>query len=139
MQNELFSHAWSSNIIQKIVEPNSVSNDLAALPKSSIVSDSIEFQDASTTPETVKLTHYQQTVKTDQRSGPRNWRTRKDPFERVWDEIKFKLELNPEMTAKILLDGLIIKYPDDYEANLLRPCKEECLDGVKSSLIKRLD
>jgi len=38
----------------------------------------------------------------------------------VWDEIKLKLELSPEISPKALLDGLITKYPNDYKPSQLR-------------------
>ena len=34
------------------------------------------------------------------------WRTREDPFERQWDEIKAKLTLNPGLEAKTIFDAL---------------------------------
>jgi hypothetical protein len=66
------------------------------------------------------LYHHRHTTKNDTSKRPRDWRTRKHPFERVWDEIKLKLELNPEQTAKALLEGLIAKYPDNLIAGQLR-------------------
>jgi hypothetical protein len=58
---------------------------------------------------------------------PRDWRTRKDTFERVWDEIKLKLELNPEQTAKALLNGLIVKYPSEFKLGHLRTLQRRVL------------
>jgi len=48
------------------------------------------------------------------------WRTRKDPFEHVWDEICKWLENNPERTAKSLLFELQERYPGKYNDNQLR-------------------
>lgn len=48
------------------------------------------------------------------------WRTRKDPFEGVWDEICEWLENNPECTAKSLLSDLQKHYPGQYPDNKLR-------------------
>jgi len=48
------------------------------------------------------------------------WRTRKDPFEDVWSEVCQSLEANPERTAKSLLQGLIERYPSQYQENQLR-------------------
>ncbi len=52
--------------------------------------------------------------------APHWWRTRKDPFEAVWDEICLWLEKNPEQTAKALLQKLQQCYPDQYSDNQLR-------------------
>ena len=60
---------------------------------------------------------YRRTKKT---KIPRCWRTRKDPFEHVWDEICKWLENNPERTAKSLLLELQERYPGQYNDNQLR-------------------
>ena len=50
----------------------------------------------------------------------RYWRTRKDPFEKVWPEILYWLSDSPDATAKSLLDRLCIKNPGQFEAGQLR-------------------
>ena len=39
-------------------------------------------------------------------SVPHTWRTRKDPFKGVWDQVIQKLQLAPELTAKAIFIGL---------------------------------
>ena len=51
---------------------------------------------------------------------PHTWRTRKDPFEAVWPELKQRLEERPEMTAKVLFKELQERYPDQYAEGQLR-------------------
>ncbi len=51
---------------------------------------------------------------------PHTWRTRKDPFEAVWPELKQRLHERPEMTAKVLLKALQQRYPDQYAEGQLR-------------------
>ena len=51
---------------------------------------------------------------------PRRWRTRKDPFESVWTEVKGWLQNEPDVTAKALFQRLREKYPDRYNAGQLR-------------------
>jgi len=51
---------------------------------------------------------------------PRHWRTRKDPFETVWDEICQWLTSNPERTAKSLFTELHQRYPGQFADNQLR-------------------
>jgi hypothetical protein len=71
------------------------------------------------TPCTIKR-FYHRKAKTDLRSSPRNWRTRKDPFVDVWDEVRLQLELNPELSPKGILKELIDKYPGDFKPCHLR-------------------
>jgi hypothetical protein len=48
------------------------------------------------------------------------WRTRKDPFETVWPELKQRLEERPEMTANVLFKTLQQRYPGQYADGQLR-------------------
>jgi len=48
------------------------------------------------------------------------WRTRKDPFERVWPEVLLWLEKDPDATARSLLRRLQEKYPGQYPDSQLR-------------------
>lgn len=49
-----------------------------------------------------------------------SWRTRKDPFEEHWLEVKQMLDAAPELNAKTLFEWLCEKYPGVYEAGQLR-------------------
>ena len=51
---------------------------------------------------------------------PHTWRTRKDPFETVWPELKQRLEEQPEITAKVLFKELQRRYPGQYAEGQLR-------------------
>ena len=48
------------------------------------------------------------------------WRTREDPFEEVWDEVRSQLEDNPGLEAKTLFDYLQRKYKDHFSDGQLR-------------------
>lgn len=48
------------------------------------------------------------------------WRTREDPFEEVWDEVRSQLEVNPGFEAKTLFDYLQHKYPGSFSDGQLR-------------------
>lgn len=50
----------------------------------------------------------------------RTWRTREDPFERVWGEIREKLEENPGLEAKTLFEWLQRECPGGYSDGQLR-------------------
>lgn len=51
----------------------------------------------------------------------RNWKTRPDPFEEVWEsELVPKLVSSPRLEARTLLEDLQARYPDLYPDNQLR-------------------
>jgi len=43
-----------------------------------------------------------------------NWRTREDPFEQEWEEIKEKLEANPGLEAKTIFEALKREKPGEF-------------------------
>jgi len=51
---------------------------------------------------------------------PRDWRTRSDPFEGVWDEVAGQLEQQPDLQPLTLLEWLQERYPGQYPDKLLR-------------------
>lgn len=51
---------------------------------------------------------------------PRDWRTRKDPFEEHWPETAQRLSDAPELEAKALFEDLLSRYPDRYDQGQLR-------------------
>lgn len=58
--------------------------------------------------------------RTKRRRVPHTWRTRKDPFEAVWPELKQRLEEHPEMTANALFKELQGRYPGQYTEGQFR-------------------
>jgi hypothetical protein len=52
--------------------------------------------------------------------GPRQWRTRPDPFEAVWDELVGRLAQAPELEAKTLLEHLCRERPGQFDESQLR-------------------
>ena len=48
------------------------------------------------------------------------WRTRKDPFETVWDHVREMLELNPGLEAKTIFEYLQRIHPGTYQDGQLR-------------------
>lgn len=48
------------------------------------------------------------------------WRTRKDPFEEVWSEVRDHLEVNSGLEAKTLFEYIQRKYPGRYQDGQLR-------------------
>jgi hypothetical protein len=51
---------------------------------------------------------------------PRNWRTRKDPFDAVWPDIVERLKEASELEAKTLFEELLEKEPEKYQVGQLR-------------------
>jgi hypothetical protein len=50
----------------------------------------------------------------------RDWRTRKDPFERVWNEVQQQLNGNPGLEAKTIFEALQRKHPGEFADGQLR-------------------
>lgn len=55
-----------------------------------------------------------------QSKKPRDWRTKPDPFEEHWPEMKAMLEAAPELEAKTLFDHFSDLYPGKYKKNQVR-------------------
>jgi hypothetical protein len=58
--------------------------------------------------------------RTEKSKGPRLYRTRKDPFEAVWDEVCQWLTAQPERTGKSVFDELQQRYPGQFAKGKLR-------------------
>ena len=77
----------------------------------------------------ITLTRARTHRKNDQAKTPYQWiilsghigQTRKDPFENVWDEIRLRLELIPEMTARDTIGWLMKKYSGQFNIGQVRP------------------
>jgi len=50
----------------------------------------------------------------------RTWRTRTDPFDAIWDEVREKLGSNPGFEAKTLFDDLQNRFPGKFSDGQLR-------------------
>jgi hypothetical protein len=48
------------------------------------------------------------------------WRTRRDPFEDVWEELRRRLKINPGLEAKTLFEDLQRRYPGKFSDGQLR-------------------
>ncbi len=101
LQDQLWQFSWNKNV-------NAVT-DLAVTP-----GDVIDQGRTNAVKNARVSRHYHTSPKTDLRKAPRTWRTRKDPFENVWNEIQLRLELIPETTAKATIEWLMDKYPSQF-------------------------
>ncbi len=55
-----------------------------------------------------------------ERKPERDWRTRADAFEDVWEEVRQQVEANPGLEAKTLFEALQRKYPGRFADGQLR-------------------
>lgn len=53
-------------------------------------------------------------------AGERGWRTREDPFEEVWDEVRARVTAHPGLQAKTLFQDLQRRNPGKYQDGQLR-------------------
>jgi hypothetical protein len=56
------------------------------------------------------------------------WRTRSDPFEAYWEEVRQMLVLAPELQAKTLFDWLCVQYPGAFSEGQLRTLQRRIRD-----------
>jgi len=50
----------------------------------------------------------------------RNWRTRSDPFDSVWEQVRQQIEANPGLEAKTLFEALQREHPGEFADGQLR-------------------
>jgi len=48
---------------------------------------------------------------------PRHWRTRRDPFENVWPDVRSWLEVNPDLTGKELWERVQAEHPNEFDGS----------------------
>ena len=106
LQRHLMSFAWNINGINEPVSQGAIEEKTALTALKATAQE--------------QLAYFRFEKPKDKRSLPRTWRTRKDPFEQVWDEIKFKLELEPHSTAREIIEWLSGHYPNQYNLNQVR-------------------
>jgi len=70
-------------------------------------------------------------------SGPRAWRTRVDPFEKVWPLIEQWLNEKPDATAKDLFQRLQEQSPEQFQVGQLRTLQRHVKDW-RSEIVRRL-
>lgn len=81
-------------------------------------------------------THKRKYHRTAKSLGPRTYRTRKDPFEGVWEEVRGWLESAPESTAKALFEELQRKYPGQFRDGQLRTFQKRAKEWRDRSIIE---
>lgn len=61
----------------------------------------------------------------------RNWRTREDPFERVWDEIREQIRTNPGLESKTIFEALQRQCPGEFSDGQLRTLQRASSAGAR--------
>jgi len=104
LQTSLWSYAWSQN------------------GRGDFDGDRLEKSEAldQVSAATNICEHFRYEKPKDKRSLPRNYRTRKDPFEHVWNEVQLKLELQPDSYAREIIEWLSEKHPGQYTMSQVR-------------------
>lgn len=117
IQDALWKHAVTETDGNQITEdPVMFKLNMCIPPKhDNMKSTASDFLDKATEKE---KRSYRRTKKS---RIPHTWRTRKNPFENVWDnEVCSWLEKHPERTAKSLFEELQQRYPGQYKDGQLR-------------------
>ncbi|MEO1840087.1 MAG: transposase [Pseudomonadota bacterium] len=86
-----------------------------------------EFQTKLETVDEYSL-FYAKKTKKDGRKGPRHWRTRKDPFATVSDEIDQLLESEPSSSAASVLQELTDRYPRQFQPGHIRTLQRRVVE-----------
>ena len=107
LQDELWLYSWKKE---------GRSGAELIVTKEDVIDHSVARDEESS----IQSRYYRSSKKIDLRSAPRTWRTRKDPFEKTWDEIRLRLELMPETGGKELIQWLMSKYPGEYSVGQTR-------------------
>lgn len=58
----------------------------------------------------------------------RQYRTRKDPFAEVWEEVRSLLECDSGLEAKTIMDWLLVKYPSWFKPGQIRTLRRRIKD-----------
>lgn len=119
LQDALWKYSWNKNGNAESLH--------------TINTDVIVDQSQSKPVENASVSRYYHTnTKVDLRKAPRTWRTRKDPFENTWDEIRLRLELAPETTAKAIVEWLMDKYPSQFTLGQTRTLQRRIAEWRQS-------
>ena len=130
LQNNFWEHAWQP------------SREMVALPTSSIcvAKEKKAFQRTippSNTTTSIAIRRYRSTKKLKKSfESKRWWSSRNDPFEGVWSKLLLRLELNPRLSAKSMLDELMEQHPQKYNKHQLRTLQRRVANWKKEQTEK---
>lgn len=70
-------------------------------------------------------------------TGPREWRTRTDPFEKVWPIVEQWLNEQPNTNARDIFQRLRAQIPDSFQSGQLRTLQRR-VKGWRTEIARRL-
>lgn len=121
LQDIFWKHAWKRGVSTEagtLLKVTSAKVLPMAVAAKNVRKPAVAADTAATTThleETANIRqYYRHTRKPRKPHEPHTWRTRKDPFEHVMEDVKATFERNPNVTAKQLLTILQKKYPGDF-------------------------
>ena len=79
-------------------------NDRIPVPEAKHVSRQESITNGGEVTVPLLMQEYRRTKKPRKSVVYKTWRTRKDPFEKVWDDLQLRLTINPNRTAKSLME-----------------------------------
>jgi hypothetical protein len=121
-------HLWTFGNCRPTTEPGSQSPTVAAGAGSLPVS---MLSELTRLPQDGRYYHRNSIV--------RHWRTRKDPFETVWPEIRLRLQIDPTQTAKSLLEDLQVRYPGSFLSGQLRTLQRRVREWHRVELYRQVE
>jgi hypothetical protein len=132
LQKALWRHAITPETISASQTPGSTL-------RFSVESVSEEKLPTDGLPHTPPSLLKQQRKRRYQKSGrPHDWRTRKDPFAGVWDEVTGWLQERPELTAAEIFRELECRYPDRWRPTQARTLRRG-VQKVRNRLLVTFD
>lgn len=139
LQDALWRHAL-------LAPPDNAARTAALLSQREVVSKEQAGQKAqeaavalvAVTAEAVGRRERRKYRRSDKPRVPHTWRTRKDPFEQVWEEVSGWLAAEPERTAKALFQQLQGRYPGRFPDSQLR-CLQRRVKEWRARMILEYD
>jgi hypothetical protein len=138
LQDNFWQHAWKDRdgIKSSFIEPQDEKNQIVRgvdipMITPAIVASKVEPPEGENKPlpSACDIRRYRRTKKPRKPLEKRAWRTRKDPFADCWSNVRLMLELNPERTAKSILDDLRQENcNDDFMSGQLRTLQRRVKD-----------
>jgi len=121
LQDQFWQHSWKGEAELPAIPPGETAHVADIIVK---VQDKAEGKidrprESNTTspPQDPVVRQYRRTKK---EYAAHTWRTREDPFDRVWGQVTLQLQIDPSQTAKQLFARLQEQYPSEFSPGQLR-------------------
>jgi hypothetical protein len=139
-QEAFWKYAWvKSNILSQQSSTNNAAINLSTNKEDVKNINNKVITNINTNKPLVSLEYYKHSKKNKKQLGPRTWRTRKDPFETVSQNLLMQLAINPVINAKDLLSNLIKEFPENFNMSHLRTLQRKIANWRNNNLQKERD